>query len=138
MELKQVHKWIDLYFEGQTTLAQEQALNDYFSQPKIEKSLAPYKPYFVAISQERTQRFEGGFNPATNKRRWFSTALAVAASVAFVALFLRPVQPTPEEIVFEEFKANMYLVSTHLNRSKQGVAYMETFNQTTKKFIKTE
>ena len=51
MELKQAHKCIDLYFEGETTLEQEQALGAYFSQPKVDESVVQYKPYFTAISQ---------------------------------------------------------------------------------------
>lgn len=143
MELKQVHKWIDLYFDGKTTLLQEQELFAYFSQSLIDESLLPYKPYFAAILQERTAYFEADFIPNRNKSRWlYPRIAAVAASVAvcFFAVqqtLLAP-QPTAEEIAFEEFKSNMYLVAGHLNKGKHGMAYIDTFNQTTNKFIKSE
>lgn len=143
MELKQVHKWVDLYFEGKTTLEQEKALAAYFSQPSVDDNLVPYKPYFTAISKERTQRFEGEFTPKSTKYRWLNLRVAAVAASLVIGFFavqqtLLPAQPSPEEIAFEEFKANMYRVAEHLNKGKQGVAYMETFNQTTNKFIKSE
>jgi hypothetical protein len=49
-----------------------------------------------------------------------------------------PQQPSPEEIAFEAFKTNMYLVAEQLNKGKQGVAYIDTFNETTNKYLKTE
>lgn len=141
MELKQVHEWIDLYFEGETTLAQEDALKGYFSQSKIDETVKQYKPYFVVISQEKANRFSGRFpqKKNTNTRLWKRT-VAVAASlviVFFVAQQTFPVaQPTNEEIAYQEFKVNMYLVAEQLNKGKQGVAHIETFNHTTNKFIK--
>ena len=143
MELKQVHKWVSLYFEGKTTLAQEQALVSYFSQSQVDEDLAPYKPYFTAINNERLQHFEGDFNTARNKRNWLSPRVAAVAAIAVIGFFtlqqtLLPAQPSPEEMAFEEFKVNMYLIAEHLNKGKKGVAYMETFNHTTNKFIKSK
>ena len=143
MELKQVHKYLESYLESNTTLEEEQALYAYFSQPNVDETLAHYKSYFTAIAQQREQRFSGEFNPIIKTRKVQLKRFAAIAAAAIAGVFvlqqtiINP-KPTAEELVFEEFKANMYLVSTHLNRSKQGVAYMETFNQTTKKFIKTE
>jgi len=75
----------------------------------------------------------------TNWRR----AVAIAA-VAVFGFFMtqlnntQAIQPTAEELVFEEFKAHMYFVSQKLNKGHEGLAHMETFNQTTNRFIKTD
>lgn len=143
MELKKVHKWVSLYFEGKTTLAQEQALVSYFLQSQVDEDLALYKSYFTAIYKERLHRFEGDFNPEPNKRKWLSPRVAAVAAIVVIGFFtlqqtLLPAQPSPEEMAFEEFKVNMYLIAEHLNKGKQGVAYMETFTYTTNKFIKSK
>ena len=39
MELEQVHKYIERYFEGETSLEEEQTLVAYFSQSEVAKSL---------------------------------------------------------------------------------------------------
>ncbi|MGB0357246.1 MAG: hypothetical protein ACPGFK_03375 [Flavobacteriaceae bacterium] len=143
MELKQVRKYIDLYLEGNTSLAQEQALFVYFSQEQVDESLVHYKSYFAALAQQREQRFSRNFNPIkTSKslqlKRYAAIAAAAIAGVFVLQQTAINSQPTPEEIAYEEFKANMYLVAEQLNKGKQGVAYIETFNQTTYKYLKTE
>jgi hypothetical protein len=143
MELKQVHKYVDLYFEGQATLEQEAILMDYFTQPVVDAELAQFKPYFEAIADERSQTYKGKSVVNPNSKTNWRRIIAIAA-VAIFGFFMTQVnntqviQPSPEEIVFQEFKAHMYFVSQKLNKAHEGLAYIETFNQTTNKFIKTD
>lgn len=143
MELKQVHKHLERYLESSATLAEEQALYAYFSQPNVDKSLVHYKPYFTAIAQQREERFSGNFKPKLKSKKVQFKRLAAVAAAAIAGVFILQqtvvtTQPSPEEIAFEEFKTNMYLVATQLNKGMQGVAHIETFNQTTNKYLKTE
>ncbi len=143
MELKQVHKHVDAYVDGTATLEQEQVLFLYFTQADVDASLAHYVPYFTAIAQERNETFSGVAVPVKPSKNYWRNAVAVAA-IAVVSVIAtqqnnsQPQQLTAEELVFEEFKANMYLVSEKLNKGKEGMAYMETFNETATKFIKTK
>lgn len=141
MESKQVQKWIEDFFDGKTTLAQEKALVAYFAQDNIHESLQAYRPYFNAVMQERQQRSSVSFSPQKSIKKWLRYS-SVAAAVLLLILFAKqaqqPAQPTAEELAFEEFKANMYLVAQQLNKGKQGIAYMETFHQTTHKYIKND
>jgi hypothetical protein len=81
-------------------------------------------------------------SPVSNRRKPWIRITAIAASflVGFFVLqqLQKPALPTAEELVFEEFKAKMYMVSQQLNKGMQGVAYMETLNTTTNKYIKTD
>ena len=143
MELKQVHELIERYFEGETSLKEEMALEAYFSKANIDHSLAQYAPYFKTILQQRNERSSKNFMPnyASKFSRWKVVSAIAASFVVGFFVFQQTVfihQPTAEEIAFEEFKLNMYLVAEHLNKGKQGVAYMETFNQTTDKYLKTK
>lgn len=143
MELKQVHKYVDLYFEGQTTPEQEVILMDYFTQPVVDANLVQFKPYFEAIANERRQTFKGKLQvkPASKTKWRRAIAIAVISIFGFFMTQInttQAIQPSPEEIVFEEFKGHMYFVSQKLNKGHEGLAHIETFNQTTNKFIKTD
>lgn len=143
MELKQAHKYVERFFDGKTSLAEEQALLAYFLQPKVDKTLMHYKAYFNAIAKQREQRFPGNFTPVRKTKIVQLKRLSVVAAAAIAGVFLLQQiaitsQPTPEEIAFEKFKLNMYLVSEQLNKSKQGVTYIETFNTATNKYLKKE
>ena len=110
MELKQVHKYLDLYFEGQATIEQEAILMDYFTQPVIDVKLAQFKPYFEIIASERKQTFKGQLPMKPSSKNNWRRAVAIAA-VAVFGFFItqindtQVIQPTTEEIVFEEFKS---------------------------------
>ena len=49
MESKQVQILLDKFFEGQTTLKEEQMLKAYFQQDEIDETFMPYQGYFVHI-----------------------------------------------------------------------------------------
>jgi len=142
MELKQVHKLIDAYFEGTTSLEEEKALATYFSVEVIDPSLDAYAPYFVTIRQEQKGISSVPFLPNTKKTKTWARMAVIAASFLLGFFVLQqtqqPATPTPEELAFEEFKANMFMVSQHLNRGMEGVEHMETLNTTTSKYIKND
>lgn len=142
MELKQVHKLIEAYFEGTTSLEEEKSLATYFSEEDIDPTLDAYLPYFATLAQERKQVSTKPFLSNSKKRkRWIRVAVVAASFLVGLLVFQQtqqPATPTPEELAFEEFKANMFMVSQHLNRGMEGVAYMETLNTTTSKYIKND
>jgi len=142
MELKQVHRVLDRFFEGKATQLEEQALYLYFSSSQVDDSLLAYRSYFLAIAQDREEKFSGDFSPQKKSKQIPFRKLAIAVSaigvIFIVQQFIKPTPLSQEELVFQEFKANMYLVSAQLNKGKQGVAYMDTFNQTTNRFIKND
>ena len=143
MELKQLHKYVDLYFKGQSTLEQEAILMDYFSQPVVDVKLAQFKPYFEAIASERKQTYQGQLPAKPFYKANWRRAVAIAAVAVFGFLMTQlnntqAIQPTPEKLVFEEFKVHMYFVSQKLNKGHEGLVHMESFNQATNRFIKTD
>ncbi|MBL18633.1 MAG: hypothetical protein CMC82_02215 [Flavobacteriaceae bacterium] len=121
MKFTQLHKYLDLYFEGQATLEKEAILMDYFSKPVVDVKLAQLKPYFEAIASEHKQTYEGPLpDKPSSKTNWLR-AVAIAA-VAVFGIFMtqlndiQAIQPNPEELMFEEFKVHMYFVSQKLNK----------------------
>lgn len=57
MELR-IKKLLESYFEGSSSIAEEQALKDYFSSGEIAPELAKYKPLFSYYTEEQAQVFD--------------------------------------------------------------------------------
>ncbi len=98
MELTQLHKYVDLYFEGQATREQEAILMDYFSQPVVDVKLAQFKPYFEAIASERKQTYQGQLPVKPSSKTNWRRAVAIA-TVAVFGFFMTQLNNT--EICFE-------------------------------------
>ncbi|MDR2627539.1 MAG: hypothetical protein LBC40_05860 [Dysgonamonadaceae bacterium] len=82
MEKELVNKWMEKYFDGQTTLAEEQQLKNYFLHDNIAPELKPYKPLFLFFSKE--QALTGNQAPC-GKRRSKTQKIAVRTLLAAVA-----------------------------------------------------
>lgn len=80
---------VEKYFEGLTSLEEEQQLRDYFSQPGIDPLFEPLRPLFQYFSEEREQLAEKAHNPAW---RWVS----IAAACLLLFLGLRFAFPEPQ------------------------------------------
>ena len=108
--------WIEKYFEGLTSLDEEQKLRDYFRQENIPQELEMYKPLFQyftsereAISQDCHPSPDADYSvtnkrlpikPAMTRRKiltWASVA-AAACLLLFVSLrlFINPGRTLPE------------------------------------------
>ena len=58
MELNRLEKLISRYEEGETTLAEEKELREYFSQEEIPEHLETYALLFKFQSQESSTTYE--------------------------------------------------------------------------------
>ena len=56
MELKQDHKYLDLYVEGQATIEQEAILMDYITKPVIEGKITQLQTDVEAMNEESTEK----------------------------------------------------------------------------------
>jgi hypothetical protein len=96
MDIKEIQVLLEKYFEGETTLEEDQALLDYFSGENIDSKLRPWQQQFLLLQSGREPlvfdpEFENrlaGLIEAEqviplreHKSRWI-TRLAVAAAIA--------------------------------------------------------
>lgn len=91
---KRIDTLIDLYFSGETSLAEEQEIKSYFASGSVAEKYLPYAPLFQNFEDEKQQVFEPVFSSPKKKRNivmltWLS---GVAASIVLV-LMLIPKQP---------------------------------------------
>ncbi len=82
---KYIRQLLEKYFEGQTSLFEEEELRNYFRQDEIPESLEQYKPIFEFFSLEKEilKRDESPLIlPHTSQRRWiWRISIGVAASI---------------------------------------------------------
>ncbi len=153
MNTREIEILLERYFEGQTTIAEEKALSDFFTAGEVPSHLQAYIPLFSYFRDEAgvklsnpdfEKRFESAIDtdtttvplyPARN-RRWLP--MAIAASVLLLAgLFLTlrndilrqpaPVTMTEAEInqAFTDTKNALIMVSAGFN---QGIGHAQHFD----------
>lgn len=96
---------LDKYFEGNTSLWEEQYLRDYFSSKTIDKELVKYAPLFQYFKTERTEKVEKNNTFRFYKRNTFIRSLIGAAACILLILgfiLTPPNQNTPTTTVEEE------------------------------------
>jgi len=87
MELARIEELIEKYFQGDTTLAEEKQLKQYFSTETVAAHLEHYKPLFNYLTVNDKELFNKELSLPSKKR--FSAAwIAIAASLVFLAGFL--------------------------------------------------
>lgn len=144
MEHEQVRKLLDRYFEGMTSLAEEEVLRKYFlSNDYFSDDLMRFKPLFVyqqKAQREKFQRRKQNFRPAL----WFT---AVAACLTFIVLLSPPKKSHEFETIsaleqeelmetYQLFKSNLEAVSLNYNRGARNISYLTYWNETTNKLLK--
>ncbi len=139
MELDKTEQLLEKYFEGQTSSAEEEQLEQFFS-GDVPAHLEQYKPMFGYFSFARQQQFEQSV-PLQTKKRSRVAWLSVAASVAVLAgvgtfAYFNQTQPqdlgtydSPEE-AFRETQKALALLSDHVNTGVQSVQYIQTYEAT--------
>jgi predicted ribosomally synthesized peptide with SipW-like signal peptide len=139
MELDRIENLLEKYFEGETTIAEEKELQDYFS-GDVAQHLEQYKPMFGYFSIAREQQFEQNIPLKTKKRKvvaWISVAASavVLVGVGTFAYFNQTqnqdlgTYDSPEE-AFRETQKALAMLSDHVNTGVESVQYIQTYEAT--------
>lgn len=142
MELAKIEQLVEKYFEGETTIAEETQLKQYFSSENVAAHLEHYKPLFGYLTTEKEEKFTPLLSLKT-KKRFPVTRIAIAASVVFLVGIITLVNypPTkqkqlakselgsfesPEE-AFEETQKALALLSQNVNIGMESVNYINEY-----------
>jgi hypothetical protein len=150
MELDRIEKLINSYFEGETSIAEENELKVYFSSSDVAQHLEQYKSVFGYFSQAKSQQFKATI-PLKAKKRTNVAWLSIAASVVVlfgIATFMytntteKPKQLSdlgtyddPEEALAATEKA-LTLVSQKINVGMGSVGYINEFERSKNRIFK--
>ncbi len=155
MELVNIEKLLDKYFEGETTLSEEKELRTYFTREHIPSHLEKYKDMFQYFSNESQITSIHIDNAVSSTNIPWYTWLGVAASIVLiVGLFMTNIIPgmdteqTPlltleqdlgtyedPQLALQKTKEVLNLVSQFMNEGKKDLVYLNEFENAKKKLV---
>jgi len=150
MELQKIKDLLEKYEAGETSLAEEKKLRDFFRRNEVNESLKPYQLIFGFSEGENNKSYKREIQLPSNKQdnRYLWTAIA-ASVILVVGLFFFQNKPLEmrdsdlgtiqdkEEALQKSMEA-LKMVSELMNEGKEDLIYLKEFNNTKNKFIKTE
>jgi len=151
MELNKIEDILEKYFQGETTIAEENQLKEYFSSPNVAQHLEQYKPMFGYFSQVKQQKSTQNIPLKTKKRNvaWISIAASVVVLLSIGTYFYVSEKNTapvvaqselgtyddPEEALKATQKA-LALLSNNVNVGIESVQYIKEYEQSKNKIFK--
>ena len=151
MELNKIENILEKYFQGETTIAEEKQLKEYFSSPDVAQHLEQYKPMFGYFSQVKEQKSTQELPLQTKKRNvaWLSIAASFVVLLGIGTYFFvseknaAPVvaqselgaYDNPEEAMAATQKA-LALLSSNVNVGIESVQYIKEYEQSKNKIFK--
>lgn len=145
MELREIEKLIGKYEAGETSLAEEEALREYFTSHEVPPHLESYRILFGYVEQVRQESLIE--EPVLQSRRvdYFWTGIAATVILA-VGLFLYQNKDfssssgglgtiKDQELALQKTKETLRLVSEYMNDGTEDLVYLKELNTATDKFI---
>lgn len=143
MELDNIEKLLEKYFEATTTVAEEETLRQYFSQESVATHLAQYAPMFRYFSNAKEERFTKTVpltsNKVVSRTNFFKWASAAAVVLLFGLYFgkgyidQRNLEQRQAEYAYQETKKALSLLAENFNKGTEKVAYLNEFETTKQK-----
>jgi hypothetical protein len=134
MELGNIEKILEKYFEANTTVAEEKKLREYFAQDSVAPHLEQYRPMFNYFSIAKEERYtkQVPLKPRVNYYKWLSVAAAVV--LTFGIYFGKQYQERKEaEYAYQETKKAFELLAENFGRGTEKVAYLKEFQEAKEK-----
>lgn len=128
MELDNIEKLLEKYFEATTTVAEEKTLQAYFSQESVATHLEQYKPMFNFFSNAKEERYtkQVPLKPRKNYYKWIS--VAAVAVLSFGIYFGNEYQEKRQaEYAYQETKKAFELLAENFGKGTEKVAYLQEF-----------
>lgn len=146
MELREIEKLLEKYFDAATSTAEENRLKDYFSSPDVAPHLEQYRPMFGYFTQQATEKFEKTVPLKPGKRyvAWLSVAASFVVMLGLYTLFLTPQTPKAgelgtyddPEVAFRETQKALNMLSSNINVGVEGAAYLGEYEKSKNKIFK--
>ena len=151
MESNKINALLEKYFEGETTLAEENELKKYFSSAVVAPHLQQYQSLFGYYTLETKQNFEPKLMLQSNKNRkmyWQAVAASVVVLLGVGIYTFNNVSndkinqelgtyDNPEE-AFKETQKALAMLSNHVNVGIESIQYIENYENTKDQIFITE
>lgn len=147
MELYKVEALLEKYFDGETSIAEEKELQEYFSMQQVAPHLEKYTALFNHFAGAKEQQFEQEIpvlqiqkDESRNHKRnlaWISIAASVVVLMGigtYVFYNSEPVNNSKDlgtyddpEVAFKETQKALSLLSKNVNVGIESVKYVEEY-----------
>ncbi len=139
MELVEIEKLLERYFEGITSVSEEEQIREYFRGEDVATHLQQYRPMFNYFSSAREERYtkQVPSKPRTIQYRWISVAAAVV--LTFGIYFGKQYQDRKQmereqaEYAYQETMKALGLLAENFDRGREKVAYLKEFEEAKQK-----
>ena len=140
MELDKIETLIEKYFQGETSIAEENELKNYFSSSDVAQHLDQYTPIFGYFSQAKLHRFTPEIPLQTKKRNvaWLSIAASVVVLLGIGTFTYFKYDKAnvnqdlgtykSPELALQETQKALAMLSNNVNMGVESVQYLEEFN----------
>lgn len=134
---------LEKYFEGETSIAEENELKEYFSSSNVAPDFEQYRPLFGYFTEAREQKFTNNVSLISKKPKalWLSIAASVVVLIGVGAYTYFNSMETekeskelgtyddPEE-AFEATQKALAMLSTNVNVGVGGVQCLQVYEVT--------
>ena len=138
MESHKIEKLLKAYFEGTTSLPEEQALKDYFNSGDVSPQFSEYTPLFTYLVEARKEHSQREVNLPRGKRlRVAWGAVAAVAVLAFGIYFGQNYREQKQaEFAYQETRKAFALLAENLDRGNKKIIHLNEFDESTQKIYK--
>lgn len=151
MEWSEVDSLLEKYFNGETSLNEEQQLRDYFSTQVPAPHLQQYQSLFGYFDQAKLEEcpkqlliFEN-VKPVRNRMLWWSAAASVVVLVGWSTFAFLQTNATEQsdlgtyedpKVAFEATQKALSMLSSQVNVGIESVQYIEEYQIAKNKVFK--
>jgi hypothetical protein len=147
MELVKIENLLEKYFDGETTIQEEDILQTYFSQAYVPSHLEEYQSMFSYFKQTKAETSDQNIQVKREKKPWkmYGTSVVAAILLLFLTLYFfipkndglsKEDRILAENALLETQKA-FALISENLNKGNQAIAVLETYDDAQSKIFIT-
>lgn len=138
MELDRIEILLEKYFEGETSIAEENELKAYFSSADVAQHLEHYKAMFGYFSSAKEQKFDQQIPLKSKKLQvaWLSVAASVVILLGMFTFYNRNISQSEDlgtyndpEKAFEETQKALNLLSKNVNVGVESMQYVNEYQQ---------
>lgn len=145
MEFNKMEALLEKYFEGETSIAEENELKNYFSSSNVAPHLEQYRPLFGYFTEAKQQKPANDVFLVSKKRKiaWLSIAasILVLMGAGTYAYFNTDTVKESRELgtyddpkeAFEATQKALAMLSDNVNVGIEGVQYLQVYEVTKEK-----
>lgn len=135
MELVNIEKLVEKYFEGETSLKEEAELRQYFTTHQVPVHLEAYQDLFGYFEQKQKELYTKPIVVSKKTKvpyKWLSVAASVALLISIFTIKPFNNEPSKEELLaqYQTAQQALDLIAISLNKGNYAMVQLQNFDKT--------